>query len=120
MKKVIVIGGGITGLSAAWELQQRGIEYTLLEASNRLGGKLITERADGFIIEAGADSFLTSKREAWELCREIGFTNRLIGTNPVQKNVYVWKGGTLHPFPRGMRLIVPVDPSGLLESELFT
>src|SRR5438045_2922970 len=108
--RVLIVGGGITGLAAAWELQQRGIEYTLLEASDQLGGKIVTERADGFIIEGGADSFLTQKPWAWQLCREIGLEDQLVGTNDAKRNVYVLRGGKLHLFPRGMRLIVPLDP----------
>lgn len=118
MTRVIIVGGGITGLVAAWELQQQGIDYTLLEASNRLGGKIITERTDGFIIEAGADSFLAQKPWAWQLCHEIGLD--LIGTNDAHRSVYVLRGGKLHLMPRGMRLIVPLDAAGLLESSLLS
>ena len=78
MAPIVIIGGGITGLAAAWELQQHGIEYVLLEGSARLGGKIMTERADGFIIEGAADSFLTQKPWAWQLCAEIGLRDRLI------------------------------------------
>jgi oxygen-dependent protoporphyrinogen oxidase len=120
MSRIIIIGGGITGLTAAWELQQHGIDYILLEGSNRLGGKIVTERTDGFIIEAGADSFLTQKPWAWQLCRDIGLGDRLIPTNEIQRNVYIYHNEQLQLFPRGMRLIVPVDPDGLLESALLT
>ena len=117
---IAIVGAGITGLAAAWELQQQGIGYTLLEASDRFGGKLITERTDGFIIEAGADSLLTSKPWAWHLCREIGLADRLIPTNTERRTVYVFRHGKLQPFPRGMRLIVPVDPDGLRDTELLS
>jgi len=117
---VAVVGGGITGLAAAWELQSRGIDYVVLEASDRLGGKIVTERADGFVIEGAADAFLTQKPWAWQLCREIGLGDRLIGTNDAQRTVYVLRGGRLHPMPRGMRLIVPLDAAGLLESDLLS
>jgi protoporphyrinogen/coproporphyrinogen III oxidase len=120
MAKVVIIGGGITGLSAAWELQQQGIDYVLLEASSRLGGKIITERVNGFIIEGAADSFLTQKPAAWQLCHEVGLRDRLIGTNDTARNVYVYRNGRLHLFPRGMRLIVPVEPDGLLASDLLS
>src|SRR4051794_1423711 len=98
---VAIIGGGIAGLAAAWELQQQGIEYVLLEASDQLGGKITTERVDGFIIEGAADSFLTQKPWAWQLCREIGLP--LVGTNQEKRNTYLLRGGKLHLFPRGMR-----------------
>ncbi len=120
MKPVVVVGGGITGLSACWELQRQGVPYLLLEASERPGGKISTEIREGFVIEGGADSFLTTKPAALELCREIGLAERLIPTNPRQKNVYVLRHGRLQLFPRGMRLIVPTDPQGLSESGLLS
>ena len=118
--QVVIIGGGITGLAAAWELQQQGLDYILLEGSNRLGGKIRTERAEGFIIEGAADSFLATKPAAWQLCREVGLGNSLIGTNDSQRNVYVLRDGKLHLMPRGMRLLVPFETDGLLESDLLT
>lgn len=117
---VAIVGGGIAGLAAAWELQQQGIAYTLLEASGRFGGKIVTEHRDGFIIEGAADSFLTAKPWALRLAREIGLGGRLVPTNPEQRTVYVLRHGRLHPFPAGMRLIVPVDPAGLLASKLVS
>src|SRR5579859_213533 len=121
MANVVIVGGGITGLAAAWELQQQGVAYTLLEGSGRLGGKITTESVDGFVIEGAADSFLTTRNlSAWQLCREIGLGDRLIGTNPEKRAVYVFSKGHLHPFPRGMRLIVPLDAEGLMESPLLS
>ncbi len=120
MNRIVIVGGGITGLAAAWELQQQGADYVLLEASPRLGGKIVTEYIDGFTIEGAADSFLTQKPWAWQLCREIGLQDRLIGTNEAQRQVYVLHGGKLQPMPRGLRLIVPLEPDGLLESPLLS
>ncbi len=119
-KRVAIIGGGITGLAAAWELQKQGVPYTLFEASDRLGGKVVTEHIDGFTIEGGPDSFLASKPWAWQLCDELGLRDRMIGTNDAQRNVFILKNGKLHPFPKGMRLIVPVDEAGLLASDLLS
>ncbi len=118
--RVAIIGGGITGLAAAWELQKHGVDYTLFEASDRLGGKIVTEHIDGFTIEGGPDSFLSSKPWAWQLCDELGLRDRMIGTNDAQRSVYILKGGKLHPYPKGMRLIVPVEEDGLLASELLS
>ena len=120
MKPIVIIGGGITGLAAAWELQQQGVPYILLEASGRLGGKIMTERAEGFIFEGAANSFLAVKPWAWQLCREIGLGDRLIGTNDHLRKTYVLKDGQLQLIPGGMRLLVPLDPDGLLESTLFS
>ncbi len=118
--RVAIIGGGITGLAAAWDLKKHGIPYTLFEASERIGGKIVTEHIDGFTVEGGPDSFLTSKPWAWQLCDELGLRDRIIGTNDAQRNVYILKGGKLHPYPKGMRLIVPVEEEGLLASELIS
>jgi len=118
--RVAIIGGGITGLAAAWELQQRGVDYTLFEASDRLGGKIVTEHIDGFTIEGGPDSFLSTKPWAWQLCDELGLRDHIIGTNDAQRNVFVLKDGKLHPYPKGMRLIVPVEEEGVLASNLLS
>lgn len=120
MKPVVIVGGGITGLAAAWELQQQGVPYLLLEASGRLGGKIQTERAEGFIIEGAADSFLAVKPWAWRLCREIGLGDHLIGTNDHLRKTYILKDGRLHLMPDGLRLVVPTGPTGILESDLFS
>ncbi len=120
MERVVIIGGGITGLAAAWELQQQGVDYLLLEASDRLGGRIATEKIDGFIIECGADSFVTYKPAAVQFCLELGLGDQLIGTNQNYKNTYIVRGGKLHLLPRGMRLIVPLDEAGLLESDVLS
>ncbi|NWJ46704.1 MAG: protoporphyrinogen oxidase [Chloroflexi bacterium] len=120
MNRVVIIGGGITGLAAAWELQQQGIDYLLLEASNKLGGKIATERVDGFIIEGGADSFVTYKPAGVQLCLEMGLGDKIIGTSPTTKSTYIVRNGKLHDIPRGLRLIVPLDEQGLRESDVIS
>ncbi|TAN21285.1 MAG: FAD-dependent oxidoreductase [Acidobacteria bacterium] len=77
-----IIGGGIAGLSAAWTLQQAGRACVVLEASDRWGGAIASERVDGFLLEGGPDSFLAGKPAAVELCRELGLEGELIGTEP--------------------------------------
>jgi len=118
--RVAIIGGGITGLAAAWELQKQGVDYTLFEAADRLGGKIVTEHVGGFTIEGGPDSFLSGKPWAWQLCDELGLRDQIIGTNDAQRNIYILKGEKLHPYPKGMRLIVPVEDDGLLASKLLS
>jgi oxygen-dependent protoporphyrinogen oxidase len=121
MKPVVIVGGGISGLSAAWELQQQDVPYIVLEASGRLGGKIITEHTpQGFVLEGAADSFLTAKPWAAQLCQELGLEEHLIPTNPHRKAVYVLRDGRLHPMPPGLRLLVPTDPAGLMHSELLS
>lgn len=104
---IAIIGGGIAGLSSAWYLQQRGLSYTLLEQSDRWGGKLLTERADGFIVEGGPDSFITQKPWGVQLARELGLGERLLGTNDAARKVYVLHKGRPTPLPDGVLLIVP-------------
>ncbi|MEZ4767138.1 MAG: protoporphyrinogen oxidase [Caldilineales bacterium] len=110
--KVVVVGGGISGFSAAWSLQQAGIPYTLLEQSDRWGGKILTEQVAGygdapFVVEGGPDSFIAQKPWATELAEELGLANRLMGTNDGQRQVYVLNKGKPVPLPDGVLMIVP-------------
>jgi oxygen-dependent protoporphyrinogen oxidase len=112
-KKIIIIGGGITGLSTAYFLQEKikeaalPIDCTLVESDSRFGGKVVTERVDGFVIEGGPDSFITQKPWALELCNRLGLTDRLIQTNPVEKAIFILSKGRLCPIPEGFNLMVP-------------
>ncbi len=126
MKRVAIIGGGIAGLSAAFYLEQwrRGgaeFTYVLYEASPRLGGVIRTERtADGFLVEAGPDSFLSEKPWARELCRELGIEDRLIGSNDATRQTWLWLRGRLHPLPEGLQFLVPTRLLPILTSGLFS
>ena len=95
---VCVIGGGIAGLSAAYELTRRRVRFTLFEASARLGGLVQTETVDGFTIEAGADSMLVQKRAGVEFCEELGLAARLISMRE-PRTAFVLENGRLHPLP---------------------
>lgn len=113
-KHVAVIGGGITGLSSAWYLlkQARDVRISLLESSNRWGGKIVTEEVQGngrepFIVEAGPDSFLTQKPWALQLARELGLEDRLLNTNDQLRKVFVLNRGRPTPLPDGVMMIVP-------------
>jgi oxygen-dependent protoporphyrinogen oxidase len=123
---VVVIGGGIAGLAAAYALQERAraigspLVCTLVEARQRLGGVILTERVDGFVIEAGPDSLLTQKPWGLELCQRLGMSHRLIGTNDQQRKIYILWGGQLHPLPEGLMLIVPTRVGPLLRSPLLS
>jgi oxygen-dependent protoporphyrinogen oxidase len=112
MTHVTIIGGGIAGLATAFYLQRksgRPISYTLLEESGRLGGKIVTNTVDDFIIEGGPDSFLTQKPWGLQLCRDLGLSDRLLPTNDRQRNVFVLRNGQLIPFPAGYRLAIPTQ-----------
>jgi oxygen-dependent protoporphyrinogen oxidase len=125
MKSVIIIGGGIAGLSAAYHLQKNfaneGLPWrvTVLEASDHLGGKIHTERINGFVIEAGPDTFLASKPWATQLCQELGLGERLHGTNPTQKNTYILRKGQLLPLPDGLTMMIPTRFGSMLRTKLL-
>lgn len=104
---VVIIGGGISGLSAAWYLQQAGVPYTVLEAAQRWGGKIRTEHVNDFVVEAGPDSFLVQKPWAIQLARELGLGDQLIPINQPKHATYVLQRGKLLPLPEGVSLIVP-------------
>lgn len=106
---VAVVGGGISGLSAAFYLQERAphLELTLLEAAPRLGGILQTTRRDGWLIEHAADMFTTRDPWAVELCRRLGLADDLLGTDPAYRQAYVVRRGRPQPVPAGFTLLAP-------------
>jgi len=125
MKRVAVIGGGISGLSAAFALEkarQNGapLEYVLFESSVRPGGVLVTEHADGCLLEAGPDSFLTEKPWASDLCRELGLADQLIGSNDPERKTYILCRGRLVEIPDGLMFMVPTKIVPTLLSPLFS
>ena len=110
MKRIAIIGGGISGLSAAFELEEQRragvpLEYVLYESSQNLGGVLRTEHVDGCIVEAGPDSFLTEKPWAAELCRQIGLGDQLIGSNDAERKTYILLKNCLVVLPDGLMFI---------------
>ncbi len=107
MRRVIIVGGGITGLSAAYELARAGLPFTLVERSPRLGGVIQTERIHGCLVETGPDSFLAEKPWALELIRELGLADQVIGSNDHERVTYVLKRGRLRPLPDGLMMMVP-------------
>ena len=109
---VAIIGGGISGLSAAYELATRRIPFVLLEASDRTGGLVHTERVDGFTIDAGADSMLATKPAALELCEELGLGARVMASTP-PRTAYVHARGRLHPLPSPSVFGIPTTWSGI-------
>ncbi len=117
---IAIIGGGISGLSAAWALHKRRVPYLLLEAGPSLGGVIRTETRGGFLLEGGPDSMLAQKPEGVALCRELGLGERLIPTNPERRAVYILHRRALHPLPEGMMLAVPTKILPFARSGLFS
>lgn len=118
MPHVVVVGGGIAGLEAARALSSAA-RVTLVESASRLGGKLHTERVDGFLLEAGADSFGTRRAGALQLVEDLGLAGELIAT-PADGRVLVLRGGRLHQLPGGLHLVVPGDLGEVLRSPLLS
>lgn len=119
VRDVLVIGGGISGLAAAYELQRRGASVGVIEASNRAGGVIDTERRDGWVIDGGPDSILVQKPAAVALCRELGIADRLIHTLP-PRTAYVLRDGRLHPIAEGSFLGFPISLKALATTSLFS
>ncbi len=129
MKQVAILGGGIAGLAAAYQLEQQRragapVEWRLYEASDRLGGTVQTTRhatADGeWICEGGPDAWVTEKPWARELAEELGLGSQVIVSNDADKKTYVWVDGALAAMPDRMRMMVPEDLSTLKSSPLFS
>lgn len=121
---VAIIGGGITGLSAAFSLHQQmkkknlPLTFTLIESSERLGGKIQTQTQDGFVIERGPDSFLARKRSAAELVKEVGLESELVHNEAGQS--YVLHRNQLMPIPEGAVMGIPTKLTPFVSSSLFS
>jgi oxygen-dependent protoporphyrinogen oxidase len=125
MKRIAIIGGGISGLSAAYALEKKrraGLEvkYSLYESNSHLGGVLVTEKVDGCLVEAGPDSFLTEKPCASDLCREIGLGDQLIGSNDADRKTYILVRGRFVEMPDGLMFMVPTKILPTVLSPLFS
>ena len=114
--RIAVVGGGIAGLSAAWELQTRGIDLTLLEASDRWGGKVISSQLKiedaNFLVEGGPDTLITRKPEAWALTHELGMLDQVTNPGSETSGTYVLDNGTIHP--------IPVSPGRFISTPLLS
>jgi len=120
MSRVVIIGGGIAGLAAAYRLSYHSSEITLIESDLRLGGKIVTERVDGFVIEGGPDAFLSLKPRGLGLCRELGLENRLHGTNEKIRRTYVMRDGKLHELPEGLTGLIPTRFGPMIKTGLIS
>jgi oxygen-dependent protoporphyrinogen oxidase len=109
VKRAVIVGGGIAGLAAAYRLTrlEPATAITLIERDTRLGGKIATDRVDGFVIEGGPDTFLSYKPRGLGLCRELGLEERLHGTNSRLRRSYVARGDRLYELPEGLSGLIP-------------
>lgn len=125
MKRVAIVGGGVAGVTAAYELAQlarRGapLQGVLFEASTRLGGIIETVHEGGFVIECGPDAWVTEKPWARELAEELGLADEIMPSNDATRKTYVLIDNRLKAMPDGMRMMVPADLDALDQSELFS
>jgi len=125
--KLTIIGGGIAGLAAAYyasKLENFPVEITILEQADYWGGKLVTDRVpyedSQFIIEGGPDTFVVTKPWGVRLCKELGLSQRLRGTNPETKKTYILKNNTLHELPGGLTMMIPTEFGPMLRSGLLS
>ena|SRR5438067_2890261 len=125
MKRIAIIGGGISGLSAAFTLEQHRragapLEYVMYESTSRLGGVISTEQVEKCVVEAGPDSFLTEKPWAADLCRELGLGDELVVSNDAERKTYILVKGRLLPIPDGLIFMVPTRMLPVVFSRLFS
>jgi oxygen-dependent protoporphyrinogen oxidase len=118
--RVVIVGGGISGLSAAYYLSKGGMPSTILESRPRLGGVIQTERVEGCTIEAGPDSFLSVKPAAMELIRDLGMEGDVIGSNDPVRVTFVRKNGRLVALPDGLMMMVPTKILPLVTTGLLS
>ena len=125
MKRIAIIGAGISGLSAAYQLEKAraagaDIAYTVIESSGRVGGSISSEQVEGCVVEAGPDSFLTEKPWAASLCQELGLADQIIGSNDARRKTYIVVHGKLIAMPDGLMFMVPTKLVPTALSPLFS
>lgn len=125
MKKVIIIGGGIAGLAAAYRIQEEinhnaQVACTVLEGSDRFGGKIHTLRRDGFVLERGPDSFISQKPAVIELCQRLGIDDHLMSTKTDHPETFVYLNNKMVTIPDGLSLMVPTRFTPFITTRLFS
>ncbi|MEN6603371.1 MAG: protoporphyrinogen oxidase, partial [Bryobacteraceae bacterium] len=119
MSRVVIVGGGISGISTAYYLSRRGIPATLVEKQDRLGGVIHTETVHGCVIESGPDSFIAIKPWALDLINELGLSGEVIGSNDHLRVTYLLRHGRLLPLPDGLMLMVPTKLGPMISTRLL-
>jgi oxygen-dependent protoporphyrinogen oxidase len=122
MNRIVIIGGGISGLAAAHRVLElnKSAEVTILEASGRLGGTIHTEFRDGFLLERGPDSFISEKPQAIDLAKRLGLESQLIPTNEEFRRSFIVRDGRLRAVPEGFQLMAPSRMWPFITSDIFS
>ncbi|MER3479509.1 MAG: protoporphyrinogen oxidase, partial [Meiothermus sp.] len=122
MSHLVIIGGGVAGLSAAYAARKAdpSLNITLLEAGPRLGGKVLTHTEDGFVLEGGPDAVVRYKPWALEQIKELGLEGELVGTIPAQPSALIHDGERALPIPAGLQMVVPGDLGALARTPLLS
>jgi protoporphyrinogen/coproporphyrinogen III oxidase len=115
----VVIGGGIAGLSTAYELRRQQVASIVLEQAQRAGGVILSEEIDGYTIDAGPDSLLVQKRDGIALCEELGLGAELVPTKP-PRLAYIQRDGRLHALPAASVLGIPTRIGPFVTTKLFS
>ena len=118
--KALIVGGGISGLSAAYYLSKAGVRPVLVEKSPQVGGVIRTSVQQGCVLEAGPDGFMAAKPWAMDLIRELGLADQIIGSNDHSRITYIVKHGKLVPLPDGLMMMVPTKIMPLVGTSLFS
>jgi oxygen-dependent protoporphyrinogen oxidase len=120
-ERVLILGGGVSGLATAYFLSRCGIPSTIVEKTTRTGGLIKTDCIEGCRLEAGPDSFIATKPAVRELADELpGLHDQIIGSNDAARRIFVARNGKLLPMPKGMVMMVPAEWEPLQQSELLS
>ena len=131
MKRIIIIGGGVAGLGAAYKVRRAADEgsdvgFTLIEKDDRLGGKLATDHVEDpkgrgtFIVDGGSDSFLTDKPAIHRVAKQLGIFDEETGTLDENKKTFIVKGGKLVEMPDGIMMFAPTKIVPMATTSLYS
>jgi oxygen-dependent protoporphyrinogen oxidase len=121
VERVLILGGGVSGLATAYFLSRYAIPCTIVEKSHRTGGLIKTDVIEGCHLEAGPDSYIASKPAVSELAEELPeLKDQIIGSNDAARRIFVVRHGKLVPMPQGMIMMVPGEWDALEDSQLIS
>lgn len=120
VRHVVVVGAGISGLTAAYRLHKAGLKCTLLESSSRFGGVIQSQRHDDCLLELGPDCWASNKPAAMDLAKELGIADQVIGTREGTRRSFILHQGKLKRLPEGFFLISPMSVKALIKTPILS